>query len=124
MRRKSSYIPSNATLEDYIEVDNEICTAGFPTDADIIEHYCSEPENQISNVMGGDDDSSDEELIQKPSTNDVADSLKILNSFLQTNENTTDGHYKALNKLESLFIEINKKKINVQPQITQYFTAQ
>ncbi|XP_039953237.1 uncharacterized protein LOC120770122 [Bactrocera tryoni] len=37
----------SATLQDYIAVDNDLCTTGFPTDADIVENYCPELDDPI-----------------------------------------------------------------------------
>ena len=40
------------------------------------------------------------ETTQKPTRNDVESSIPTLNNYLQTNDATTDEHYKALSTLE------------------------
>ena len=37
----------NITFQDYFEVDNERYTTGFPTDDDIVEQICIEPEDPV-----------------------------------------------------------------------------
>ena len=50
--------------------------------------------------------------------------LKELKSaYLKTNPNTTDDHFKALNRLEYFVSQTNKQKKHVQPEITEYFTS-
>jgi hypothetical protein len=58
--------------------------------------------------------------MQQVSQDSVA--LKILNSYLQNNENTTDTVYDSLNKVEAFFENENKQSLT-QSQITQYFVS-
>ncbi|GLV37256.1 cag [Carabus blaptoides fortunei] len=61
-------------------------------------------------AVESDDEVSVEVCIQQPSKNDVVDSLRYLNLYLQSNDNTTEDHYEALNKLEAFFAENIQKK--------------
>lgn len=107
---KAKKITCNTTFQDYIEVDNELYTTGFPTDDDIVEQICIEPEDPVLSGTESDGEGSLEETIHQPSKADVENSLRTLNLFLQTNDRTTEEHYKALNKLEIFYTENNKKK--------------
>lgn len=107
---KANKITCNATLQDYIEVDNELCTTNFPTDDDIVERYYPVSEDPALSESESDGEGSVEETIYQPSKNDIENSFRTLSLYLNTNDTTTDEHYKALNKLESFFTENNKKK--------------
>lgn len=120
---KAKKTTCSATLQDYIGVDNDLCTTGFPTDDDIVEDFCPELDDPILSGMDSDGEGSVEETIHQPSRNDVENAFRTLNLYLQTNDTTTDEHYKALNKLESFFTENNKKKVNIQSLISEYFTS-
>lgn len=120
---KVNKITCDTNLQDYIDVDNELCTSCFPTDDDIVNHYCSESVDPNLSATESDGEGSVEETIHQPSKNDVEGSFRTLNLYLQTNDTTTDEHYKSLNKLESLFTESNRKKVHFQSLISEYFTS-
>ncbi|XP_039960277.1 tigger transposable element-derived protein 6-like [Bactrocera tryoni] len=92
---KANKITCSATLQDYISVDNDLCTTGFPTDADIVENYCPELDDPILSGTESDGEGSVEETIHQP-----PNAFRTLSLYLQTNDTTTDEHYTALNKLE------------------------
>lgn len=102
-------------------MDNEVCIADFPTDDDIIEHYSTNSADSNFSDMESDEEGSVDEIIPPPSNDDVRDCFRCLNLYLQTNDTTTDDHYKALNKLESFFNENSKRKVGFQSLISDYF---
>ena len=90
---KNEKITCNTTFQDYIEVDNELYSTGFPTDDDIVEQICIEPEDPVLSWTESDFKGSLEETIYQPSKVDVENSLRVLNLFLQANDRTTEEHY-------------------------------
>ncbi|XP_050340946.1 uncharacterized protein LOC126767504 [Bactrocera neohumeralis] len=92
---KANKITCSATLQDYIAEDNDLCTTGFPTDADIVENYCPELDDPILSGTESDGEGSVEETIHQP-----PNAFRTLSLYLQTNDTTTDEHYTALNKLD------------------------
>lgn len=102
------------TLDDYMQVDDDLVTSEFPTDVDIVKSY-----------LDMDDSESDDEQedFQPPSNDMVANSIRILNLYLQTNEDTTECIYRDLNRIEAFFENKIKKTVH-QSQITDYFTQE
>ncbi|KAM8715363.1 hypothetical protein ACLKA7_002421 [Drosophila subpalustris] len=88
--------------------------AQFPTDDDYIEHYSSEFMETIFIETESDNEGSMADIRHQPPMNEVEGAFKTLALYLQTSSTTTDDHYKALNKLESFYIENNKKKNEFQ----------
>ena len=71
---KSEKITCNTTFQDYIEVDSELYTTGFPTDDDIAEQICIEPEDPVLSGTESDGAGSLEETIHQLSKADVENS--------------------------------------------------
>ena len=114
---------SSTTFQDCIEVDNELYMTEFPTDDDIVEQICIEPEDTVLSGTESDGEGSLKETIHQSSKADVENSLRTLILFLQSNDRTTEEHCWALNKLEIFYTENNKKKVNFQYLILEYFNS-
>ncbi|XP_053947890.1 tigger transposable element-derived protein 4-like [Anastrepha ludens] len=92
----------------------------FPTDEDIVELLGSKSEFELDSESDIEDDLQDD-MLQPVSNELVANSFKILRSYLKTNEHTTDSLYNGLNNIEAFFEDQNKKSSR-QSQITDFFT--
>lgn len=102
-----------ATLNDFIHVDDDIITSDIPTDEDIVELYRSES-SQLSDESDITETELQEEQLQAPANELVANSLSILRLFLKTNEHTTDVLYNSLNNIQAF----SKSKIVKNPLIS------
>lgn len=111
---------TTCTVQEFVDIDNELITSEFPTDEDIIEECTVESESHFGEIFDSDENEV-EETVRQPSRLVIKDSFKNLNAFLNTNEKATDDHYKALHKLESLFAQ--SKSEQTQSKITQYFSV-
>ncbi|XP_053965092.1 uncharacterized protein LOC128867655 [Anastrepha ludens] len=80
----------------------------FPTDEDIVELLGSKSEFEHDSESDIEDDLQDD-MLQPVSNELVANSFKILRSYLKTNEHTTDSLYNGLNNIEAFFEDHNKK---------------
>ncbi|XP_054734718.1 uncharacterized protein LOC129242181 [Anastrepha obliqua] len=109
-----------ATFNDFMQVDDDIVTSEFPTDEDIVELLRSKSEFEHDSESDIKDDLQDD-MLQPVSNELVANSFKILRSYLKTNEHTTDSLYNGLNNIEA-FLEDHNKKSSRQSQITDFFT--
>ncbi|XP_054745841.1 uncharacterized protein LOC129250231 [Anastrepha obliqua] len=92
----------------------------FPTDEDIVEPLGSKSDFELDSESDIEDDLQDD-MVQPVSIELVANSFKILRSYLKTNEHTTDSLYNGLNNIEAFFEDQNKKSSR-QSQITDFFT--
>lgn len=122
---KNSRNIQGVTYNDFLQVDDDIVTSEFPTDEDIVEIFRCESESaQLDNNDDSDSDvmekDLEDDLIQPPSNELVANSLSILRLYLKTNEKTTDSVYNGLNSIEDFFENQNKKS-TLQSCITDYF---
>lgn len=79
------------------------------SDDDFTEHYSSEFMETILIETESDDEASMEDIFRQPPMNEVEGAFKTLALYLQASSTATDDHYKALNKLESFYIESNKQ---------------
>ncbi|KAL7725492.1 hypothetical protein ACLKA6_001182 [Drosophila palustris] len=61
----------NSKQRDYIEVDNQVCTDGFPTDDDILEKYSSDLVETILSEEECDDEGSVDDNICQPTMREV-----------------------------------------------------
>lgn len=110
----------NVTLQDYLEVDNDVVTSDHPTDQDILDSVSTptavtEEENN---------NESDEENLQRiPSHKDVSKAFATLRDFFMTQDDMSDNIYDLLNELEK-FYESNKAKKCRQNLITEFFSKQ
>ena len=94
---KAKKITWNTTFEDYIEVDNKLYATGFPTDDDIVEKICIEPEDPVLREIESDGEGSLEETIHQSFKANLANYLRTLNLFLKTNDRTIDFQITADN---------------------------
>ena len=76
------------TFQDYIEVDNELYMTVFPTDDDIVEQICIEPEDPVLSGTESDGEGSLEETILQLYKADVKISLRTLNLYTVQLRNT------------------------------------
>ena len=56
MVKSEKKITCNTTFQDYIEVDNELYTTGFPADDDIVKQLCTQPEDPVLSGTDSDGD--------------------------------------------------------------------
>ncbi|XP_053964259.1 uncharacterized protein LOC128867189 [Anastrepha ludens] len=92
----------------------------FPTDEDIVELLGSKSEFEHDSESDIEDDLQDD-MLQPVSNELVANSFKILRSYLKHNEHATEFLYNGLNNVEAFFEDHNKKSSR-QSQITDFFT--
>nr|XP_015838614.1 PREDICTED: tigger transposable element-derived protein 4 [Tribolium castaneum] len=92
---------SNAeNYRDYLNVDDDIYTADFPTDEDIIETHISDNQQEDLNSDNSDSEETSNETIQVPTTSMALDALETLRLFMYSVENTpNDGTYRHCYKL-------------------------
>lgn len=107
-------------FQDYLEVDDEVCTSEFPTDEDILESYRPKVSTDLS---GDEDDECELQVVAPPLDKAVETALDTLRVYLQTNNQTTDDIYASLNNIQTFFERGRNIQTLRQTQINDYFQS-
>lgn len=113
-------ICEDAKLEEYLEIDNNMCIAELPNDDDILESVRNN--NEVEKVDDEENEEVENECVLKPSHNDMINAFETIRHGFQFQENVPDDIFNSLHRCESFF-EKNESASKVQQKITDYFSA-
>ena len=108
-----SQVEKNISFEDFASVDDNLAICGEQTDEDII--------NEVIDLNKDQEENSDDDFEEPiPSSSEAYQSLKLLRSFFESQEDTDKNLFKCINLLEEQVV-LKKIKNIKQTSIKNYF---
>lgn len=110
------------SIEDYLTADDDLMVFAGVTDEDIL----SEITDEIGNNDEDDDDIDDDDDNTGPSqsllsSQEALQSVNSLRTFFSSLPSTNEEHFRALDSMHTVLVNLTVKKMNKQTKILDYF---
>ncbi|XP_054720627.1 tigger transposable element-derived protein 6-like [Uloborus diversus] len=114
----------DVNVEDYLTADDDLTVFAGVTDEEILSEITSEMEHSGEEDDEEEEDDDDDNTSQSQSllsTQEALQSVKSLRIFFSSLPSTNEDHFRALDSMYTLLVELTVKKAAKQTKILDFF---